>query len=95
MFFFKQLAQNFNEVASHLGYQRLMLHRNFIPEAQPARLAKLIMQGTETLKALIFFANEYPAIYAQLKCYAVRGVMVISLVTDLPGVARRFHVGIN
>lgn len=94
-FFFKQLAQDFTEVASHLGYRRLTLRRTFVPEAQPERLAKLIRQGGETRDGLIVFAHEHPAIYEALDHCQAHGVPVISLVTDLPGAARLCHVGIN
>lgn len=94
-FFFKQLAQDFTEVASHLSYRRLTLHRTFVPEAQPERLAKLIRQGSESRDGLIVFAHEHSAIYEALEHCQVHGVPVISLVTDLPGAARLCHVGIN
>lgn len=94
-FFFKQLAQDFSDVASNLGYRRLTLHRTFIPESQPERVAKRILAGSKTRDGLIVFAHEYPAIYEALETCQKRGVPVISLVTDLPGAARLCHVGIN
>ncbi|MDH2069259.1 LacI family DNA-binding transcriptional regulator [Pantoea sp. GD03673] len=93
-FFFQQLAQDFTEIASNLGYRRLTLHRTFVPEAQPERLARLIRQGGER-DGLIVFAHEHPAIYEALDHCKTRGVPVISLVTDLPGAARLCHVGID
>lgn len=44
-FFFKQLAQDFTEVASHLGYRRLTLRRTFVPEAQPETSGKAYQAG--------------------------------------------------
>jgi len=94
-FFFKQLAQDFTAFSSHLGYRRLTLHRTFVPEAQPERLARLIREGAVTRDGLIVFAHEHPAIYEALEHCQRRGVPVISLVTDLPAAARLCHVGIN
>lgn len=94
-FFFKQLAQDFTAVASHLGYRRLTLHRTFVPEAQPERLAKLIRQSSESRDGLIVFAHEHPAIYEAFNHCEACDVPVISLITDLPGAARLCHVGIN
>ncbi|MRT24975.1 substrate-binding domain-containing protein [Enterobacteriaceae bacterium RIT697] len=94
-FFFKQLAQDFSDVASNLGHRRLTLHRTFVPESQPDRVAKRILAGSETRDGLIVFAHEYQAIYDALTTCEQRGVPVISMVTDLPGAARLCHVGIN
>lgn len=93
--FFKQLAQDFTAIASHLGYRRLTLHRTFVPEADPERLATRIRQSSEKRDGLIVFAHEHPAIYDALEHCHRRGVPVISLVSDLPGAARLCHVGIN
>ncbi|WP_053115618.1 substrate-binding domain-containing protein, partial [Winslowiella iniecta] len=94
-FFFKQLAQDFSEVASGHGYRRLTLHRTFIPESRPDKLAAHIVACSARRDGLIVFAHEYPAIYDALALCKQRGVPVITIVTDLPGVERLCHVGIN
>jgi len=94
-FFFRQLAQDLIEAAMHPGYQRLTLHRTFVPEAQHERLAQRIMAGSETRDGLMVFAQAHPAIYAALAHCEARGVPVITLVTDLPDAARLCHVGID
>lgn len=94
-FFFKQLAGDFSEVADGLGYRRLRLHRTFIPESRPDKLAAHIAACSATRDGLIVFAHEYAAIYEALALCKQRGVPVITIVSDLPGAERLCHVGIN
>ncbi|MCU5774770.1 LacI family DNA-binding transcriptional regulator [Erwiniaceae bacterium BAC15a-03b] len=94
-FFFKQLAQDFSDVASGLGYRRLTLHRTFIPESRPDKLAAHIVACSSKRDGLIVFAHEYSAIYDALALCKQRGVPVITIVSDLPGAERLCHVGIN
>ncbi|MGJ0193836.1 LacI family DNA-binding transcriptional regulator [Pantoea sp. RRHST58] len=94
-FFFRQLASDFSAIATALGYRRIVLHRTFVPESCPDRLAVLIEERSKTRDALIVFAHEHPAVYQALQCCKQRGVPVVTLVTDLPGAQRLCHVGIN
>ncbi len=94
-FFFKQLGQDFSDVASGLGYRRLTLHRTFIPETRPDKLAAHLTACSSTRDGIIVFAHENPAIYQALALCRQRGVPVITIVTDLPGAERLCHVGIN
>lgn len=94
-FFFKQLAEDFSAVATSLGYRRLTLHRTFIPESRPDKLAAHIAACSEKRDGLVVFAHEYPAIYDALALCQQRGVPVITIVSDLPGAPRLCHVGIN
>ncbi|ANS43685.1 LacI family DNA-binding transcriptional regulator [Serratia inhibens] len=94
-FFFQQLAQDFAHVADVLGYRRLTLHRTFVPESRPEKLAQLIVNGSKKRHALIVFGNEHPVIYDALERCRERNIPVITLATDLPGAARLCHVGIN
>ncbi|QCR38319.1 LacI family DNA-binding transcriptional regulator [Nissabacter sp. SGAir0207] len=93
--FFKQLAQDFADIAGGLGYRRITLHRTFIPESQPEKLAHYIMQSSEKRDGLIVFGHDYPIIHEALAHCRARGVPVVTIVTDLPGAARLCHVGIN
>ncbi|MER5029624.1 LacI family DNA-binding transcriptional regulator [Pantoea anthophila] len=94
-FFFRQLSSDFSTIATALGYRRVVLHRTFIPECCPDRLAGLIEARSKTRDALIVFAHEHPAVYQALQCCEQRGVPVVTLVTDLPGARRLCHVGID
>ncbi|KAB8312869.1 LacI family transcriptional regulator [Erwinia endophytica] len=94
-FFFKQLASDFATVATALGYRRIVLHRTFIPESRPDKLAAHIIASSQRCDGLIVFAHEHPAIYDALSVCKRRGVPVVTLVTDLPGAERLCHVGIN
>lgn len=94
-FFFKQLALNFAAVATALGYRRIVLHRTFVPESRPDKLAGLINERSKKRDGLIVFAHEHPAIYEAFQLCKQREVPVITLVTDLPGADRLCHVGIN
>lgn len=94
-FFFRQLAQDFAHVANGLGYRRITLHKTFVPESQPEKLAQRIISSSKKRQALIVFGNEHPAVYEALKQCQLRSVPVITLATDLPGAARLCHVGIN
>lgn len=94
-FFFKQLATDFAAVATTLGYRRLVLHRTFVSESHPEKLAALIDRRSKNRDGLIVFAHEHPAIYEALQLCKQREVPVITLVTDLPGADRLCHVGIN
>lgn len=94
-FFFKQLGQDFSDVASGLGYRRLTLYRTFIPETRPDKLAAHLVACSSSRDGIIVFAHENPAIYQALALCRQRGVPVITIVTDLPGADRLCHVGIN
>jgi len=94
-FFFKQLASDFASVATALGYRRITLHRTFIPESRPDKLAAHIMVSSQQRDGLIVFAHEHPSIYDALSVCKQRDVPVVTLVTDLPGAERLCHVGIN
>lgn len=94
-FFFRQLASDFSAIATALGYRRLVLHRTFVPESCPDRLAVLIEERSKIRDALIIFAHEHPAVYQALQYCRKRGVPVVTLVTDLPGAHRLCHVGID
>lgn len=94
-FFFRQLASDFATVATGLGYRRLTLHRTFIPEDRPDRLAAHIIKCSKQRDGMIVFAHEHPAIFEALALCKARKVPVITLVTDLPGAERLCHVGIN
>jgi LacI family transcriptional regulator len=82
-FFFKQLAIDFAAISTRLGYRRIVLHRTFVPESRPDKLATIV------------FAHVHPAIYEALQLCKQRDVPVITIVTDLPGAERLCHVGIN
>lgn len=94
-FFFQQLANDFAHVADALSYRRLTLHRTFVPESRPEKLAQLIISRSKKRQALIVFAHEHPAVYDALAQCQARNIPVITLATDLPGAARLCHVGIN
>ena len=94
-FFFPQLAQDFAAVADSLGYRRLTLHRTFVPESQPATLARRIMRSGQQRQGIIVFGNDHPVVHDALRRCREAGVPVITLATDLPGADRLCHVGIN
>ncbi|MBV4366689.1 LacI family DNA-binding transcriptional regulator [Erwinia sp. BNK-24-b] len=94
-FFFDTLASDFSTVASQLGYQRLTLHRTYIAESQPERLAQRMMDACENRDGLIVFGHDYPAIHDALACCRAKGVPVITLATDIPQAQRLCHVGID
>ncbi|MEN5017284.1 LacI family DNA-binding transcriptional regulator [Erwinia sp. Eh17-17] len=94
-FFFKQLAQDFGEIASHLGYRRMTLLRTFTAETQPEKLARLIVDSSQKRDGMIVVAHHSPALYEALAVCKARGVPVITIVTDLPDAERLCHVGIN
>ncbi|MCZ4061084.1 LacI family DNA-binding transcriptional regulator [Pantoea sp. LMR881] len=94
-YFFKQLARQFADVASHLGYQRLTLHRTLVPESQPEKLAQLIIKSASLRDGIIVFGHDYPVIHDALHYCQMNNVPVITLATDIPGVDRLCHVGIN
>lgn len=56
LLFFTQLAKGFSHIASGLGY-RLTLHRTFIPESQPEKLAQYIIESSEKRNGTIVFAH--------------------------------------
>ena len=94
-FFFPQLAQDFAAVADSLGYRRLTLHRTFVPESQPATLARRIMRSCQQRQGIIVFGNDHPVVHDALRRCREAGVPAITLATDLPGADRLCHVGIN
>ncbi len=94
-YFFKQLAQDFSEIASGLGYQRVKLSRTFIAESDPEKLARHIVKCSESRDGIIVFAHDHAAVYDALTLCSERAVPVITIVTDLPGAPRLCHVGIN
>nr|WP_277395207.1 LacI family DNA-binding transcriptional regulator [Erwinia sp. JH02] len=94
-FFFHQLSQDFSQLAGHLGYGHITLHRTLIAEAEPEKLAAQILKAAAQRDGIIIFAHEHPAIFAALEQCQQQQVPVITLVTDLPGAPRLCHVGIN
>ena len=94
-FFFKQLAHHFADIASALGYQRVTLHRTFIPESQPEKLAQRIIDSSKIRDGLMVFAHDYPFIHDALRHCQQTGTPVITLATDLPAAARLCHVGVD
>ncbi|WP_275553617.1 LacI family DNA-binding transcriptional regulator [Mixta sp. Marseille-Q2659] len=93
--FFKKLAQDFIDVANGLGYRRITLHRTFMSESHPQKLAQHIIECSEKRDGIIVFAHDDPALYDALAVCKARNVPVITIVTDLPGAERLCHVGIN
>lgn len=93
--FFKQLNSDLSSVASYLGYQRLTLHRTFIPESQPETLAHRIIESSEKRDGLIVFGHDYPVIHAALAVCHQKNVPVVTFVTDIPDARRLCHVGID
>lgn len=94
-FFFRQLASDYLAIANALGYRRVVLHRTFVTESCPEKLAVLIDARSKMRDGLIVFAHEHPAVYQALQSCKQRGVPVVTLVTDLPGAHRLCHVGID
>ncbi|WP_312239924.1 LacI family DNA-binding transcriptional regulator [Pantoea sp.] len=94
-FFFKRLAKEFADIAGGLGYRRITLHRTFIPESQPEKLAQYLIESSEKRDGIIVFAHDYPIIHEALKICHSRGVPVVTIVTDLPEAPRLCHAGIN
>lgn len=94
-FFFKQLSQSFMQAADTLGKRRLVLHRTFVNEAEPARLAKMLTQAAAGRDGIILFGSDHPEVVAAVNAVMARGVPVITLVTELPGTRPLCHVGID
>ncbi|CAE1150790.1 LacI family DNA-binding transcriptional regulator [Serratia sp. Tan611] len=94
-FFFKKLDNSFSELAGALGYRRVTLHRTFISESHPVRLAEHIMACSRQRDGIIVFAHDHPAVYAALADCRARDIPVITIVTDLPHAERLCHVGVN
>ena len=94
-FFFRTLASDFAAVANQLGYQRLTLHKTFIAESQPEKLAQRIMAACNRRDGIIVFGHDYPAIHEALTFCQAQGVPVITLATDIPQAQRLCHVGID
>lgn len=93
--FFQRLNNDLSAVANHLGYQRLTLHRTFIPESQPEILAQRIIASSEKRDGLIVFGHDYPMIHDALAHCHANGIPVVTFVTDIPDAQRLCHVGIN
>ncbi|WP_380178566.1 LacI family DNA-binding transcriptional regulator [Kalamiella sp. sgz302252] len=94
-FFFRTLASDFAAVASQHGYQRLTLHKTYVAESQPEKLAQLMMAACGKRDGLIVFGHDYPAIHEALVWCRAQGVPVITLATDIPQAQRLCHVGID
>jgi LacI family transcriptional regulator len=94
-FFFKKLARDFSEVADAVGYQRVCLHRTLIPESQPERLARHLIDCIESRDGIIVFAHDYGPVRDALALCQARGVPVVTIATDLPDAGRLCHVGID
>ncbi|KOC89377.1 LacI family DNA-binding transcriptional regulator [Winslowiella iniecta] len=94
-FFFKQLAKDFSEIASSLGYQRVKLSRTFVAESEPEKLARHLINCTKKRDGIIVFAQDNPAVHHALEHCRDQGMPVITIVTDLPHASRLCHVGIN
>lgn len=94
-FFFDTLANDFSAVASQLGYRRLTLHRTYIAESQPEKLAQRMMAACGRRDGIIVFGHDYPAIHEALTHCRAQGVPVITLATDIPQAQRLCHVGID
>lgn len=94
-FFFKQLGQQFADIASNLSYRRITLHRTYVPESQPEKLAQHIIDSSKNRDGIIVFAHDYPFIHDALNHCHHAGVPVITLATDLPDAARLCHVGVD
>ncbi|ARU95864.1 LacI family DNA-binding transcriptional regulator [Tatumella citrea] len=94
-YFFTQLSHYFSRFAGNFGYRRMVVHRTLIPESAPLKMAQQIRQCATSRHGVIVFAQDHPQIHQALSACHEQQVAVITLATDLPGVERLCHVGIN
>lgn len=94
-YFFERLNHYFMQTAEGIGYQRIVVHRTFIPESVPEKLARHLESCAGQRHGVILFAQDHPAIYRAIEKCHQQGVAVVTLATDLPGAQRLCHVGVD
>jgi LacI family transcriptional regulator len=89
--FFQRLNEAFANVAGTLD-RSVTVQRNFIDES-PAALAKRIRSTTS--QAVVLYGEEDPAVIDAITAVTVRGIPVVTLVSDIPTSPRLAYVGID
>jgi LacI family transcriptional regulator len=90
--FVARLAQAFIEIGATLD-RAVILQRSRLNAARPEAIATRLRQSVAD--GILIYAEEHPAILAALQEIGQRGVPVICVTTDLPGVPRLAYVGID
>ena len=92
--FFQRLSDAFLHAQANFASD-VIVHRSFVPETEPQRLAERIRGAIGTRQGIIVYAPEHPAVQASLAEAAGAGLPVVTLVTDVACDGRLAHVGID
>jgi LacI family transcriptional regulator len=92
--FFRRLSEAFLRAQAGFG-DDVIVHRSFLPETEPERLAERIAAAVGTRQGIIVYAPEQPAVLAAMEQAAAAGLPVITLVTDVDCPGRLAHVGVD
>lgn len=84
--FFRRIRAAFNE-ATALFDGRVIIHRHTLPEVDTARLVRAILDPGYTRAGMILSAPDDPQVRAALEAVLTTGQKVVTIVTDLPGLA--------
>lgn len=89
--FFQRLNEAFANVASTLD-RSVMIQRSFVDES-PASLTERILSTNG--QAVVVYGEEDPAVIDAITAVTVRGIPVVTLVSDIPTSPRLAYVGVD
>jgi LacI family transcriptional regulator len=92
--FFRRLQQALQRSLQMLD-RRVVVHRTILPAADDARAAALIERPAYRRAALIVTAPDTPRVRDALAGAIARGETVVTMVTDISGIARVHYAGID
>ncbi|MGS0893579.1 LacI family DNA-binding transcriptional regulator [Burkholderia stagnalis] len=92
--FYRRLQQALQRAVQMLD-RRVVVHRASLPAADDARLAALIERPAYRRAALIVTAGDTPRVRAALAEAIARGETVVTMVSDIGGIARAHYAGID
>ncbi|KFG94766.1 sugar ABC transporter substrate-binding protein [Burkholderia paludis] len=92
--FYRRLQQALQRAVQMLD-RRVVVHRAILPAADDARLAALIERPAYRRAALIVTAGDTPRVREALAGAIARGESVVTMVSDIGGIARAHYAGID
>ncbi len=91
--FFARLSRAFERIAATLD-RSIAVHRTFLDEANPAAIAKRILEPDPRRAALILAAPDHPQVSAALRKLEAENIPTVQIVTQISG-TRSAYVGID
>lgn len=93
--FFRRLSESFLKAALMMGDHRLVIHRTFVAENEPGRLAEKIAAAARTRDGVVVYGQDCAEVREAIEEAQCRGTPVVTIATDLSGAKRLSHVGID